>query len=85
MMFSNDRGEYTCTDCRSTWSGRWIRVWRPVRVKLCRTWNVGVHGVELRALPTQRVEERREATVVRLGFVALVFGADPAPRDGEVG
>lgn len=58
MIYSNDRGEYTCSECGHTWKARSRYLWWPVRIlwadrKASRWfarhgWHVAFDGIEQR-------------------------------------
>ena len=77
MIYSNDRGEYTCGDCGHRWMARERFLWWPIRLHWARGpaartwfkthgWQVGWDGIE------QRVYGR----TVHLGPLKILFGKD---------
>lgn len=80
---SNDKREYTCHECGSTWRARDRYLWWPIRLvwgdPFSSTWWTW-HGVEVGA---DAIEQRVYKRVLHFGRLKIVFGRD-SRRTSEV-
>lgn len=72
MVYSDDNGNYSCTDCGNRWQAGERFLWWPVRIRwFWRTWGLSAHGVQVGWDGIERCVYQR---VISIGPLRIVMG-----------